>query len=117
TGGVILIPMKDLMITVASWEERFLLGFQRSLKTYSPRKVIIFYYADYADRTKDNRAKALKECKGNNIQGIEKEITFKSPDNSWFVFQDCLEKEKLESKKVLLDITTMPRDSIFALLS
>ncbi len=106
----------DLMITVASWEPRFLLGFEDRIEKHLPKKVMMFYYADYAELSKENRLKAKKKCRDMKVKMSEIEIHFGSPKNSWFTFKEVLGKERLKSKKVIIDITTMPRDSIFALL-
>lgn len=105
------------LITLASWEDRFYLGFEKTLKESKPAKVLMFYYAEYEQRTDANRKKVKAFCKKHGITVLEARIYFEFPDRTWLIIRELLGKEKIDAKKVLIDITTMPRDAIYAILS
>ena len=41
----------DLLITFASWEDRFRLGFDRDLENGGFQKALVFYFDGFAERT------------------------------------------------------------------
>ena len=42
----------DLLITFASWEDRFRIGFDYNLEKVGFRKALVFYFGSYADAPK-----------------------------------------------------------------
>ena len=54
----------DLLITFASWEDRFWLGSSRNLENIGVRKVLVLYFDSYSDRTKKNRYAVEKSLHG-----------------------------------------------------
>ena len=60
----------DLLITFASWEDRFRIGFDRNLGKVGVQKALMFYFGSYADRTLANRQVVDKVCKKKNIELI-----------------------------------------------
>lgn len=101
----------DLLITMASWEERFLLGFKRNADKYSFKRCIMYYYEDYAERTKENRSKMKKTCDEQNINIDSHNL--KNPKDSWIKIFTTLNQVDFEGVSVLIDITTMPREIIW----
>jgi hypothetical protein len=103
----------DLLITVASWEDRFRLGFDRVMAERKVKRALIYYYAEYADRTARNREYAKDIC-GDKTKPIETSISFGNALQTWK--QLTSDVEELNHANVLLDISTMPRDTILNLL-
>lgn len=101
------------IVAVASWEDRFPLGTERNVKSYSPEKIFMFYYKEYETRTENNRKKITAICNENNIELHSIRVDFEQPENTWKIFENTFSKEVWNSKKVLVDISTMPRDSIY----
>lgn len=99
------------LISVASWEERFLLGFER-LNEKPFDQVIMFYYKEYMDRTASNRARIQAICKGENISLVP--LSFADQQESWKTIYTTLQAVNPSSSKFTVDLTTMPRETIWA---
>lgn len=101
----------DILITVLSWEERYIKGLEMNISEYSPSKVLVFKYNNplTADWKLENyeKTKALLADKL-----IEIEIQVSKPSENWFTFLKTF-AENCKGKKVLLDSTTMTRESIW----
>lgn len=111
---IFLMKRYDTLITVASWEERFLLGTTALIKNHQPKKIYMYYYKEYADWSIENREAIHDLCNINNIECVEIEIEFENYISSWkkvLKINDTLSSNEL----VLIDISTMPRDVIWAL--
>lgn len=105
-----------ILITVASWEDRFLLGVRRILASDHISEVLVFYYHGYARRTKTARDAVERLCAKNHIRFQMVSLKFEKPVESWLkVRRVCMERGK-KFGRVLLDISTMPRDIIWSLL-
>ncbi len=106
----------NILITVASWEERFQLGYERLIEESTPEKTVVYYLKEYAHRTEENRlrVKELSESKG--IELVEHELTFDDPAQSWTVLFDTLKALEIDGKQITVDITTMPRETIWTVL-
>lgn len=105
----------DAIITFASWEDRFYLGFEKNLQSNSTANVYMYYYKEYAKRTADNRIKVTQLCKKNKINLKFTEIVTKSPADTWRIYENELSGPNLTSRNVLVDISTMPRESIWSI--
>ncbi len=104
------------LITVASWEERFMLGLSKSIENYSPKTIICFYYKEYAEQSKKNRDTFRKIARQKKIKLVFEELNFASEKHNWNIVESIIESNTKEFKKILIDITTMPRDAIFNIL-
>jgi len=103
----------DLLITVASWEDRFRLGLDRVMKERKVTRSLIYYYEEYASLTARNREYAKDIC-GDRATRVERKISFANPFQNWK--QLASDVGEVDSANVLLDISTMPRDTILNLL-
>jgi hypothetical protein len=105
----------DIVITVASWEERFLLGMKRLIKTVQPSRILMFHYEKYAKWSNDNRKQISDLCKGKGItmEG-DIELSFGSPLDSWKKLVAQTSKIVISKKLITLDISTMPREVIWS---
>lgn len=108
----------NLLITFASWEDRFRIGFDRNLEMekVEVRKTLVFYFGSYADRTEGNRQKVAKVCKEKRIEYISVELNIDKPADNWRTVLESIDKNLAESKEVLIDISTMPREIIWYVL-
>lgn len=106
----------DLLITFASWEDRFRIGFERNLEKISLRKVLVFYFGSYANRTQANRDKVEKICKAKCIEYIPVELNIDKPADNWRKVLDSIERVIAECREILIDISTMPREIIWYVL-
>ena len=69
----------NILITFASWEDRFRIGFDRNLKKVGVRKALMFYFGSYADRTLANRQAVDEVCKEKSIELIPVKIDIEKP--------------------------------------
>lgn len=103
------------LITVASWEQRFLLGTLATLEKHSTiSKMDMFYYRDYSLWSKYNRDKVEEICKDKNILLTTHELSFDDPVLNWRTLE-LVVNESYEQLGPLVDITTMPRDTIWSI--
>jgi len=108
--------MIDTIITVASWEPRFLQGMKKNMeKNPSVKTIVIFYFNDYF---KWSRESILTLEKISNTKGINcsKELlSFANPAKNWNTLKERISDFSNDSS-ILIDFTTMPRSIIWYLL-
>ncbi len=100
----------EILITVLSWEERFYLGLQKNLEKFEPRKVLLFKYNNPLTKNwKEENLKQTRKLLGNKLEEID--ISVSAPKDNWLIFKNTFSRFK--QKNILLDITTMTRESIW----
>ena len=101
--------MSRTLVTMASWEERFLLGLERNLDP-GVGKAIVLWSERYAADTEEARRKA------GNLTDIEDvSLNVDDPVACWRGVSKRLASLP-DGAEVLLDITTMPREIIWVSL-
>ena len=110
------MPEADFLITVASWEERFLLGAERITSDLPIRRVLMCYYREYADWTQENRRKVEELWKNRGVQVETTEISFAEPARTWHTLHTRLFVPEVRQFVPIVDITTMPRDTLWTAL-
>lgn len=104
---------RSILICFASWEDRFVLGIKKNLARFERiDKVCVFYFKEYAEITKRNRA-AITDI-GRPKEMVE--LCAADPVASWKV---CIQKVKELSETsahLLLDFSTMPREIMWYIL-
>ena len=103
------------LITVASWEERFLLGTRRLCEEHRISKAFILYYEEYIDWTADNLRQSLDALRDTGAHCASVEISFNDPVRSWHVLHNNIMDQPISSY-ALVDCTTMPRDTLWTSL-
>lgn len=106
----------NTLITFASWEDRFIAGFERSLERYAPQRVIMYFYDGYADWTLENRTRVGSACSERRIPLVEHELVVQNPKNNWYVLRRDIATDQTLAGPTAIDITTMPRDVIWTTL-
>lgn len=106
----------NLFITVASWEDRFLLGFKRIVKKSNLTDVQMYYFEEYAGLTSEHRHAVKELCKKKNIKINDYQISFRNSAESWKTIYKNMAILK-SAVNVTIDITTMPREIIWTVLS
>ena len=107
----------DALVTVASWEPRFVPGLKRTLQECSARRILAYFIGEYGDRTEEARhalRKMLKEHPEVDLK--EQEITFGAPGAAWRMLEKDLGPTAGIGEAVLVDLTTMPREIIWSTL-
>lgn len=106
----------NTIVVVASWEPRFQIGLKRLLDETRASNVLMYYFEEYRERTLEGREaiQLMAQSRGFNL-AIER-LTFERPAESWRTLQATLHTEPKYHGSVLVDITTMPRGTIWSVL-
>ena len=105
----------DSLITTASWERRFETGTEKVIQTYRPRQILMFYYSEYIEWTRSSQESLKALCDQSQIIFIPVEISFANPVESWNEINSQIGGFQGDSQNVLVDITTMPRETIWTI--
>jgi len=101
----------DILVTLLSWEDRYILGLEKNIQEYKPSKVLLFWYNTKSTfEWKKENFKKTRELLADIL--IEIEIDGTKPYENWFSFKDIFTKYCL-NKNILVDITTMTREAIW----
>jgi hypothetical protein len=106
----------DVLVTLASWEPRFRDGTDRLIAGAKPDRVIMYYYEEYSARTEGTRVHVASLCAQEGVELKAHRLSFAEPLDSWRILDTTLEPSLLHRKLALVDITTMPRETIWAVL-
>jgi hypothetical protein len=106
-------PNVQVLIICASWEPRFLLGLRRLLKDRRCEHAIILYSDEYATRTAEARANAAKACQEHGALPVERVLYSAEPDRTWSETLSPMLGTIEEGSRVIVDISTMPREIIW----
>ena len=109
-------PMFDAIVTVASWEPRFLLGLKRTLRESAAKRVLAYFVGEYSDRTEQAREELRGIVEEAKIELQEEKISFSRPAETWSTLERGLGPNTTFEGPVLLDLTTMPREIIWSTL-
>ena len=109
--------MFDAVVTVASWEPRFLLGLRRILAENSVSRICAYYLREYGDRTREVRRELNQVASQYGVLKVEeRELAFGEPVETWNRLQQDFGKSGEVGSAVLVDLTTMPREIIWSTL-
>ena len=103
----------DVLVTFASWEDRFRIGFDRNLKKIEAKKALVFYFRSYVDRTRKNREAVNELCKKKSIEFIPVGLEIDKPAENWRMVLNAIVATIGECDGILIDISTMPREIIW----
>lgn len=108
----------EAIISLASWEPRFLIGMENILDKYKTVKhFTLYYFKEYAHKTLEARTRVKSKINNFDIQFLESEISFNNANESWRTIFNTLYIEGCNSKHTLIDITTMPREIIWTVIN
>jgi hypothetical protein len=103
------ISQSDTIITVASWEERFRLGLENIKQSLTPKRVIMFYYSEYEQWSKENREAISKLFSSDNCSVIESRLYFNNSVTTWNTIATSIQDNLLNGELATLDISTRGR--------
>lgn len=103
----------DSIVAVAGWEERFVLGFRKTLEEHAPSNVMVIAFEEYLDVTAENRSQVKQLSEAANAVYTELRVRREAPASVWEEVTSVLSSEEWSKKSVLVDITTMPREVIW----
>lgn len=104
---------RDVLVTVASWEERFVAGFVRILDRVSVKSAIVLYSDRYADWTVEARQSVEQECRTRSIALTWGVLYDGEPARTWSDTLASVFAGVAEGASACVDITTMPRETIW----
>lgn len=107
---------RDILVTFASWEERFLQGFQRVLDGVKTESVIMCYSDRYSDWTKTPRTEVAELCRARGVRLLDGILYEGNPSKTWHETLIPLFSIVPASAKVCVDISTMPREFVWNVL-
>jgi len=81
------------------------------------RHAYVFYYEEFAKRTEKARSSVARLCSRARIKIEILPLKYENPVQSWTAARNFCEGRRTQIRHVLLDISTMPRDLIWILLS
>ncbi|WP_426065273.1 hypothetical protein [Flavobacterium sp. DSP2-3-1] len=102
------------LITVLGWEDRFIKGLELTLGKFSVYKIILICFEDYLDmdNMKDNIEKVKHLSIEKNI-GLEYiKLKYNESIHNWNILEEYFKKK---DNNYLLNITTIPRETIWTL--
>jgi hypothetical protein len=73
----------------------------------------MYYYNEYAAWTEENRKKVAQACSALGVTVSPSELAFRTPADNWRMLHDDLLSSEFAGKTVLVDISTMPRNTIW----
>ncbi|PVD54096.1 hypothetical protein DC498_01520 [Terrimonas sp.] len=106
--------MKYVIISVLSWEERFIQGLKQNISNHPGSMLLMFKYNN--PLTHEWKKANLEETRS-LMEGklVEVEIDPAKPYENWFIFRDRI-VSNCKNSIVLVDITTMTREAIWLTL-
>ncbi|MDE2822243.1 MAG: hypothetical protein OXK79_01905 [Chloroflexota bacterium] len=110
------MPTVDLIIAVASWEPRFLMGMRSILERYRTQRMLVYFLNEYRNVTSEPRRELNHLAEAQRIDIETREIQFSSPSSTWRALEADLASNRRPAERVLLDLTTMPREVIWSTL-
>jgi len=105
----------DCLLTVASWENRFIEGIEDLLCHITPKRIILFFSREYASQTLENRTRLAQLFHAQRIVLEEIELYINDPKISWRILVDSLGHIGADQTAVTIDISTMPREILWVL--
>jgi hypothetical protein len=108
----------DLLITIASWEERFAAGVERSLGLGGVDCVLCLASERYEAETLSSRERVAKACKYSEVSIDARIFDFEDQVSAFREIRTLMDHEAVRgSRGVILDISTAPRSTVWLLLS
>ena len=109
--------MSSTLITVLGWEERFRLGVEINLEKETFSQLIIVIFKDYFKMKgmKENLSFLEKIARQKNIESKRIELTYNKSVENWKTLDKFFVSNQ-DIGNVTLNITTIPRETIWTLL-
>jgi hypothetical protein len=105
----------DHFISVASWEDRFAKGVERVLGDWSIDSILLFQYSDWKEWSEEPLSVAEGFCQRARVSCQTMELDNSPTINAWHAIEQQIRSSVAPGEKVLVDITTMPRETIWVI--
>lgn len=110
------MPQSRTVITVASWEDRFLEGLKKTLAEASIERILMLFLDDYANWTEEPRRIVREHASKAGIELREKMLLVADPAENWRRLHREILSIEASQNQYLVDLTTMPREIIWTTL-
>jgi hypothetical protein len=104
------------LIAVLGWEDRFSMGIEADLNNHSCKSLLLLRYQECVDITNISRKKIEKICLEKKVELRYLDITDNDPVAKWKILEKYFSDIKNIGESILLDISTMPRETIWSIL-
>lgn len=105
----------DYLFSCVSWEDRFILGLEKSLSIHDINCLHILAVEEFLDRTRKNKEMALSKF-AHKLPEDCLTVSIKDDLESWKKIEEHINKHDIRDKNVLVDLSTMPRCLIWFVL-
>lgn len=104
------------LITVLGWEYRFVKGINIITEKHNLKSILLIVFSDYSSMGKmqENKNSVAKLATENEIDFFEIILKYNDSIGNWKKLNDYFKKNNLTN--VLLNLTTIPRETIWTLL-
>lgn len=104
------------LITVLGWEDRLIQGIDIISEKYNLKSILLIVFSDYCsmDKMQENKTTLEKIARVNEIKLSELTLEYNDSISNWKKLNEYFKEYKLTN--VLLNITTIPRETIWTLL-
>jgi len=104
------------IVTVAGWEDRFILSSMDLLESRKPECFLLYYYAEFEQITRPQREEVRGACGREGVVFRDVQLRYGDPVFTWKRITSSLTGLDVQGRGVLLNITTMPREAIWTAL-
>lgn len=104
--------LNSVVISLASWEPRFLQGTINDIAEAKATKCVAFFFSEFSDRSSENLECLRKHCLERDVSFDAVELSYKVPLKSRDAIKSKLSELK-SANNVLLDISTMTREIVW----
>lgn len=108
--------MINNLIAVLGWEERFYEGVLRNFDRFSCQVLYLIIFKEYEPYSLENLKKIEKKCSEKKIKLYKMEFIYQKSANNWRNLESLVDDNLINTNNILLDISTMPRETVWGLL-
>ena len=103
----------DILVATVSWEDRFTLGLQRTIRNHAIGSVVLLRYKEWEDRTEESMHGVKSLCSDYGISVRPVSLSHERPEATRGNLRKAIEETSPPSGTALVDIATMPREAIW----
>lgn len=101
------------IVSVAGWEERFVLSSEQLLRTPGTETMLLYYYDKAAAATEAARRQVTAMCEHSGVSVHSACLSYDDPVNAWRAMAGELEALADRGQTVLVNLSTMPREALW----
>ena len=106
----------DILITMVSWEERSTKGLERLLERFQVSSAILIQSIEWKHYSDESFQVAIEICRQHGVNSEQLRIPTSHHGEYWDLLRKHLNAELPTGARVLVDLSTMPREVIWTVL-